>query len=175
MVYTPTRNLLTPRVIPDNLLTYCLDGTRQRDALDWALGSSSAATYKLIKKFSASVANRTTPVFPSIAFAEDSDAQDVSGDVIPGAYSVTFEISIQNANPDTAVTQSRVYQKAFASMMLNCPAATIGENTGGTVGATTVQLIEIGFDQIKTNEKQNDFLQQFQIRLTISLTGSAYA
>ena len=174
MVYTPTRNLLTPRVIPENLLTYCLDATRQRDALDWALGSSSAATYKLIKKFSNSVANRTTPVFPSIAFSDDEDSQDVSEDTIPGVYIVMFEISIQNASPDTAVTQARVYQKAFSSMMLNCPAATLGANTGGTAAATLVQLIQHNFEQIKTNEKQNDFLQQFQIRLTISLSGSAY-
>jgi hypothetical protein len=55
-----------------------LDATRQRDALDWALGSSSAATYKLIKKFSASVANRTTPVFPSIAFSDDANYNTIT-------------------------------------------------------------------------------------------------
>lgn len=171
MTWTPTLAILTPRAIPVNLLTYVTDATRQADALTWA-GDGSL---KLIKKFSNSVANRTVPVFPSIAFSDDNDAQQLSEDVINAAYSFTFEVSIQNADPDTAVTNARVYDKALRSMIVNCPAATMAASTGGTVAAATILTIETGFEPIKTNEKQNDFLQQFQIRVTVLLSGSRYA
>jgi hypothetical protein len=171
MAWTPTLNILTARVIPVNLLIWIIDDTRQRDALDWALGSSSAATLPLIKTFSNSVANRTIPVYPSIAFSDDEDIQDFTGDTIEGAYSCIFEVSIQNTDPDNAVSGARVYAEALCSMMLNCPILASG--AGGTTAAAAIQSIEVGFMQIKTNEMQNDFLQQFQIRLVISLFGGS--
>jgi hypothetical protein len=172
MAWTPTLNILTARAIPVNLLTYVTDASRQADALSWALGGGSISGYRLIKTFSNSVANRTVPVYPSIAFSDDEDLQDFTGDTIEGAYSCIFEVSIQHANPDTAVTQARTHAKALCSMMVNCPEATLGANTGGTVAATKIQSIEVGFEQMKTNEMQNDFLQVFQIRTVISLTGA---
>lgn len=156
--------VITPRAVPVNLLTYVTDSTRQTDALTWA-GDSSL---KLIKKFSNSVANRAIPVFPSIAFSDDNDIQEFGEDVIQAAYSFTFEVSIQNADPDTAVTNARVYDKALRSMIRNCPDATIISGTGALPGASLI-TIETGFEPIKTNEKQNDFLQQFQIRVTYVL------
>lgn len=169
MAWTPTLTVLTPRAIPVNLLTYVTNTTRQTDALTWA-GDSSL---KLIKTFSNSVANRAVPVFPSIAFSDDNDAQEFGEDVIQAAYSFTFEVSIQNANPDTAVTNARVYDKALRSMIVNCPASTLGTDTGCVTGSATVAAIETGFEPIKTNEKQNDFLQQFQIRVTVTMAAPA--
>lgn len=164
MAWTPTLAIITPRAVPVNLLTYVTDSTRQTDALTWA-GDSSL---KLIKTFSNSVANRAIPVFPSIAFSDDNDAQEFGEDVIQAAYSFTFEVSIQNADPDTAVTNARVYDKALRSMIVNCPDATIISGTGALPEASLI-TIETGFEPIKTNEKQNDFLQQFQIRVTYVL------
>lgn len=169
MTWTPAKKIINAGVIPDNLMTYCLDATRQREALDWALGSSSAATYKLIKKFSASLANMTTPVYPAIAFSDDNDAQDFTEDIVPAAYSGTFEGSIQNANPDTAVTQAKIYRKAFCSMIANCPDSTLIANTGALSGAV-LNTMETGFDPIWGHKKRkNDFLQRFQIRVTYVL------
>ena len=168
MVWTPNRAIISARAIPENLLTYVTDATRCRDTLDWALGSSTASTYKLLQKYTTSVLARSTPVFPSIAFQDDTDGQDLSGDNIVGIYSVLFEVSIQNASADTATTQARVYSKAIKSMIANCPVSTL---TSGT-GATNAQVLslETGFLPIKTNEKQNDFLQQFQVKAGISIT-----
>lgn len=171
MTWTPQKAVITARAIPENLLTYITDATRCRDALDWALGSSSAATYKLLQKYTTSVLARSTPVFPSIAFQDDTDAQDLSGDVIQGAYSLTFEVSVQNTSPDNALTQARVYEKAITSMMVNCPVATL--IAGAAAITATYEALEVGFLTIKTNEKQNDFLQQFHVRATISISTGA--
>ena len=93
--------------------------------------------------------------------------------MIQAAYSFTFEVSVQNADPDTAVTNARVYDKALRSMIVNCPSSTLGTNTGAVSDTATVQTIETGFEPIKTNEKQNDFLQQFQIRVTVTMEAAA--
>ncbi len=164
MTWTPTLKTIKARHVADNLAAYILDATRQADAYTWAGGTGQ----KLIKKFSASVANRTTPVYPALAYSDDNDAQDFTTDIIRAAYSVTFEVSVQNSNPDTAVTQAQVYRDAIVSMIVNVPPATLITNTGALTGAV-LDSIETGFDPIKTNDAQNDFLQQFQIRVTYTL------
>lgn len=166
MTWSPSRQIITARAIPENLLTYITDATRCGDALTWAGGTG----YKLLKKYTTSVLARTSPVFPCIAFQDDTDDQ-AFGDQIIGAYSVTFEVSVQNANVDTALTQARIYEKAIASMIVNCPFSTLAANTGAV--NALVEGIEVGFLPIKTNEQQNDFLQQFQVRVLISITMGA--
>ncbi len=169
MAWTPTKAIITPRAIPENLLTYVTDSTRQTDALTWA-GDSSL---KLLKKYNSHVFANTTPVFPAIAFNDDNDAQDVSEDVIDGAYSFVFEVSIQTSTPDTAISQARTYDKAIRSMIVNCPAATIGANTG--YSSISILTIETGFERLKAHESQaNNFLQQFQIRVTMLITAGAF-
>lgn len=167
MAWSPTKAIITARAIPENLLTYVTDATRCADALTWAGGSS----YAVLKKYTTSALARTTPIYPCIAFEDDQDKQDLSGDLIEAVYSVIFELSIQNASADTATLKARIYAKAVSSMIVNCPTATLITNTGAVFGL--VEAIEVGFMPIKTNEKQNDFLQQFQIRTTISLTTGA--
>ena len=166
MAWTPTKAIITARAIPQNLLTWVTDADRQADALTWAGGQG----YKAIKTFSQSVANRTVPVYPAIAFSDDNDLQDFGDDLIAGGYSCVLEVSIQNANPDTAVTQARIYAEAIVSMIVNC--TTLSTDTGADL--VTIQQIEVGFEQIKSNEKQNDFLQQFQIRVTCTMHASMY-
>jgi hypothetical protein len=171
MTWAPTRAVITARAIPENLLTYITDATRCRAALDWALGSTSAATYKLLNKYTTSVLARSTPVFPSIAFSDDNDEQ-AGEDVLVCIYTAIFEVSVQNTSPDTAATQARVYSKAISSLMLNCPIATLISGTGATFGQVPHPPMT-GFLPIKTNEKQNDFLQQFQIRVVVNLDTGA--
>lgn len=118
------------------------------------------------------MANRTIPIFPSIAFSDDNDEQAFNGDIIEGLYSCTLEVSIQNASADTASTNARIYQKAICSMIANCPTSTLITNTGAT-NAVLLGL-ECGFEPIKTNDMQNDFLQVFQIRASYSLFDSQY-
>lgn len=163
MVWSPSFAVINARAIPDNLFAYF--ATNQADALTWA-GDSSL---KPIRKFSASVANRAVPAYPSMAFSDDNDAVDYSGTVLQGAYSLTLEFSIQNQDPDTAVTQARKYAAAFVSMIRNCPQATYASGTGAVADQSVIDSIECGFDPIRSNEKQNDFLQVFQIRVTYIL------
>lgn len=170
MTWTPALTTLNTRAVASNVLTYVADAARQGDAYAWA-GNSSL---KLIKTIANSVASRTTPFYPSIAFSDDNDIQNFEDDLIVAAYSFILEISIQNANPDTAVTQARTYAKAIVSMIRNCPLATFAASTGADTAATVIDTIEVGFEQIKTNEMQNDFLQQFQVRTTCRLSKAAY-
>jgi hypothetical protein len=63
-----------------------------------------------------------------------------------------------------------VYAKAVTSLIANCPSSTLLTNTGARPGATMLTL-EVGFLPIKTNEMQNDFLQQFQVKVGYALLG----
>lgn len=166
MPYTPTFTVLHTRAIADNLLAYV--ATNQADALTWAGGGS----LRTIKQFSNSVANRAVPVFPSIAFVDDTDAQSFDNDLVNAAYSVTFEVLTQHANPNTAVSEARTYAKMLLSIFRNCPVATWIADSGADQGY--IDSAEVGFAEIKTNDAQNEFMQEFQIRLTFQLTGSAY-
>lgn len=163
MAWTPTLAVIKTRGVAANLLAYITDGTRQTDAYTWA----GDAALRTIKTVSNSVASRTTPFYPAIAFSDDNDAQDFTNDIINAAYSCIFEVSIQNADPDAAVVQARKYAAAIASMIVNCPKATLTANTGAV--DASLNTIETGFEPIKTNEMQNDFLQVFQIRVTFTL------
>lgn len=169
MTWTPTFAVIKTRAVADNLLGYFTDATRQADAYSWA----GDGALKVIKTIANSVASRTTPFYPSVAFSDDSDAQDFGDDIITAAYACMFEVSIQNANPDTAVMDARKYAAAIASMVRNCPVATLITNTGAD--HATVEKIEVGFEPIKTNEAQNSFLQVFQVRVLCSLTLGAYS
>ncbi len=167
MAWTPNIAVLTARAIPDTLLTFF--ETNQADALTWAGG----ANLKKFKSFANSVIESRaakTPVYPSIAFLDDTDAQELSDDLIGGAYAFTFEVSIQNRNPDQAVTDARIYAKAICSMIANCEL-----KTGTGAVKAVLDRIEIGFEEIQSNEKQNDFLQVFQVRGTVQLLGSIHA
>ncbi len=167
MAWSPRTNIITARAIPDNLVTYCLDATRQRDALTWAGGT----TLKLIKTAQNSLAERDKPIYPCIAFANDEDAQDAE-DMITAVYPVTFELRIQNSDPDDAVTNARKYAKAFMSMLANCPISTLIANTGANSAA--MRTMETKFEPIKAHtERKNDFRQDVTIRSTFELHGVA--
>jgi hypothetical protein len=160
--WTPSYPVTNARAIAENLLAYF--EANQADALVWAGGS-----LKPLKKFSQSLADRTVPAFPSIAFSDDNDATDyATSTAAQGAYSLTFEVSVQSLNGDTATTQARRYSLAIVSMIRNCPKATLIANTGCI--QAVVDTIEIGFDPIRAHEnRKNDFLQVFQVRTTFIL------
>lgn len=160
--------VLTARAIPINLLAYFADEQTQEAALSDAGGNG----LPLIKTVSQTVANRMIPAYPSIAFLDDNDAKDYGGDTIQAAYVASFEVNVNSNNPDTAVSNARIYEAAIENMILNCPFATLTANTGATT--CNIQQLESGFDQIKVNDAQTDFLQTFQIRATWLLTAGAY-
>ena len=169
MTWAPTRAIVTARAIPDNILAYIVDADRQADVLTWA----GNGDLKLIKTFASSVGNRLRPVYPSIAFLNDEDAKDYAEDIISAVYRGTFEIVIQNSDPDQVVTNARVYAMAIESMILNCPNATVTVGTGASIAV--VETIQMVFDEIKTNEKQNDFFQPFNIRVSWLIHAGAYS
>jgi hypothetical protein len=168
MPWTPTYKIIKSRIIAANLLSYF--ATNQVDAILWAAGSA----LRPFQTISNSVANRTTPLYPAIGFVEDADAQGYTDDLIPAAYSVQFEVLVQNSDPSNAVIEARSYEAAIKSMIRNCPPATVAANSGADVNATVLESIETQFDEIKSNKMQNDFLQSFQIRAIYRLSTSAF-
>jgi hypothetical protein len=166
MVYSPELHNIYSRAVVDNLFGYW--ATTQADALTWA-GDGSL---KAIKKFSDSVANRSVPVFPAASFSDDSEAVDYAGDVITALYQPAFEFMVTNSDPDEAVRQSRIYAKAFTSMILNCPKTTLLASTGATV--SILEDMTVAFDPIRADEEQVDFMQLFQIRPTFRFTAGAF-
>lgn len=169
MAWEPTNNVITARAIATNALDWLTDATRQAEALTWA---DNTVSLKPILTYANSTAQRAVPVYPAIRFSDDNDLQDIGNDLIEAAYTFTLEVAVQSKVADTAVTNARVYAKAIVSMIANCPPSTLGANTGSTL--VLVQTIETGFDPIKAGNgglAQNDFLQEFQIRIGCSING----
>jgi hypothetical protein len=127
---------------------------------------------KSIARFENSRANVNDPVYPAILFSDDNDVVDYVPSLPVAAYSCVFLVMVQNADAAMAVTNARSYAKAIASMIRNCPVATVSANAGVTANLTVLERIEIGFDQIKTNDAGTDFMQQFDIRVVYQLEGS---
>src|SRR5438445_311569 len=126
MVYTPARSIITARAIADNLLEFITTPDTQDAALIWAGG----VNYKHLKPLPSSIIDRTRPVFPSIAYLDDNDLQDLTEDIISGGYSLTFECSIQDTDPDRAVIKAKVYAKMVMSLIVNCPDTTLIAHVG---------------------------------------------
>lgn len=167
MPWTPEAGTIDARAIVANLLTYFQ--TNQSDALLWAHGSA----LKDFQQFADSIANRVTPVFPSIAFKRDSTKSNADGDLVETEYSLVFEMVIENQSPTLAVSQGRSYAKAVASMILNCPNSTLLTNTGAVTGV--VSELADNFQEIKANDMQNDFFQEIEIGVTYSLVRGLHA
>jgi hypothetical protein len=165
MAWTPTYSILAPRAIASNLLAWF--STNQTEAILWA---NAGTALRPLKSIADALADPSNPVFPALQFLDDNDAADYSGDQGIGSYSVTFECMVQSAVPATAIQEARVYDKAIKSMIRECPDATLLSNSGAV--AINLQTIEGGFDPIKTNDLQNDFLQVFQVRAVFLLAGS---
>lgn len=162
MAWTPAYGVINARAMVGNLLTYFQ--TNQAAALTWAHGSA----LKSFQQFADTVANRATPACPSIAFKRDSTKWDADGDIVQVEYSVVFEVVVENPSPSTAVTQGRSYAKAIMSMILNCPTATLLTGTGANT--VLVDSMADNFQEIKSNDMQNDFFQEFEVGVTFALT-----
>lgn len=161
MVWTPQFSIIKARAVVPNLLTYFQ--AHQADALLWAYGSA----LKPFQQFSDTVANRSAPVFPSIAFKRDSSRTTYGNDTQLTEYSVVFEMVIENQAPNLATSQARAYRDAVISMITNCPDATLGANTGCLKPMITE--VADNFDEIQANAPKNDFFQEIEIGTTISL------
>lgn len=163
MTYSPTLVILTPRAIALNLLGYF--ASTQADALTWA-GNGNLIP---IQEFAASVGNRSEPVFPYIATETDEDAVIYGGDSIDSLYRVQFELVIENPDPNAATANAKIYAKAICSMILNCPPATLGANTGADGHDIRCREIITGFEPIGTNDAEDDFFQEVKIRAEFTL------
>jgi len=168
MAWVPAHAIINARAIAANLLTYF--ETNQADALAWANGGTGLKSFQRIEN---SIGNLNEPFYPAIMFNQDNDVADYTDELVAGAYTVTFELMVTNSDPNTAVTQARVYEAAVKSMIRNCPQSTYTANTGALASGAVLNTLEAGFDPIKSNETRNDFMQQFQIRATFTLTASA--
>jgi len=170
MAWTPTRAILTPRAIPDNVLDYITDDARQEAALIWAGGSG----LKKLKTSADIRANPKLPEYPMVEYTDDNDEQSFVEDMIPGVYSFVLKFWIQGSDIDTVIANARCYSKAVMSMILNCPESTLKAGTGCTV--ITVENMLTGFDFLKFRDGKmlKDCMQVFEIKTTVSLIGSAF-
>lgn len=166
MTWAPTKRVLTSRALAVNLLDYVI--ANQEAAYAWA----GNGNLKLIKTPSQSLANRAVPTYPSIAFANDDDATNYTNDTIPAAYNVAFELLIEGPDADAVVIDARIYVKAILSMIVNIDHATLIADTGAV--EAILNTISTIFESIKTNEKQNRFLQTVEVKSLYRLVGGAY-
>lgn len=174
MAWTPTRATLNPRAIAENLLTYCLDADRQESAIRWA---NNDTPLRNINRVSDIKANTNAAPYPAVEFSDDNDEQEFGDDIIACVYTVTFDFGVQATTTAEAVSMARIYDKAFKSMMLNCPTSSLESGVGAVAGTAQIVNIQTGFLPIQAGNQGkavNDFLQQFQMRVIISLVGNAH-
>jgi len=166
MSWTPTGKVINTRLIAANILTFI--AANQVEALAWT--NATLIPFQDIKD---SVANRTNPVYPSIALRDDNDEGSYDGDFLQIAYRATFEAVIENPNPSIAVQNARLYNLALCSMLKNMTLTDL--KTGiNNVSSIDLKTMETGFDEIKANPQQNSFAQFFEVRVTYQIIGAAY-
>lgn len=166
MAWTPTQKVITARAIPATLLSFF--ETNQEDAFAWA-GRPGLKTFGLFANNVIEARRAQKPIYPAISILGDGDAQTFGDDVLTAAYQCTFQLHIVGSSPDDVVTDARAYAQAVCSMIANCP---LEANTGAT--KAVIDSLEIEFDELGSNEKQNEFLQLVQIRVVVQLTGSMH-
>lgn len=168
MVWSPTIAVTESRAIAENLLTFF--EANQADAILWANGSA----LRPIQRFENSVANRNLPVYPAVTFIQDVDETVYDEDIEASIYTVNFLLMVTGPVPATVVSEARKYTKALESMIVNCPAATLGANTGAVTGTVKAARPESQFNEIKTNGLNNDFMQEVVISVKVQLVSSHY-
>jgi hypothetical protein len=173
MAWTPGKNTLNPRVMAENILTYCLDATRQDDAIKWA---NSNTSLRLVNRVAVIKLDPSLSPYPAVEFSDDNDEQEYGDDMIACVYVATFDFGVQSTTAAQAVTDARIYDKAWRSMIVNCPASTLAANTGAVVATAQVVNIQTGFLRIQAGNQgtaTNDFLQAFEMKVMIALTGGS--
>lgn len=168
MVWTPEFTVIDATTIGENLLAYIM--TNQRDALDWAGGT----TLKLLQPVSIKVTDPTVPMLPSIGIENETEEPvDDNGDVIDTIYSVTFEIWTEDSAPEAVIANAKRYKKALVSMVQECPTSTLLSGTG------SVQIPDrlrpaIDFPAVRSFENEMHFFQNFQIRASFKVSAGLW-
>jgi hypothetical protein len=169
MPYPVHHAALNAPAIADNLMAFFKANQVQ------GLAAVGGSALKPLAEFSDTVANRTQTAYPAIAFRTDNDATDHTEDVLVGAYSVTFEMMVENPTPAEAVRQGRIYVRAIKHMIVNIPDSDLIANTGALANTSSLYSLESGTDPIRANEDQTDFLQILEVKAAFVIRASAYA
>jgi hypothetical protein len=157
MVWSPQFTVLDATTIADNLLAYIL--ANQAAALTWAGGT----TLKELRPASVKITDPDAPMLPSISIESESERpEDSGGDVITTIYTATFEIWVESADPDTVTATAKIYKRALASMMQECPNATLMADTDG-VGIEHRLRPIVEMPAMRTTDNEGHFFQSFQI------------
>ena len=167
-MWNPAEQIIDTRYLGRNILSFV--SANQTEALNWA---NDGTDLKPFKQFSESVINRAEPIFPSLAILSERNATDFAGDIIASAFEITFEAMITGTVPADLPLLAKKYKHALESMLLNIPAASILMNAQ-TVTSFRVDSIETDFDEIKTNDMRNSFMQMFQTKVVYVLYTGAY-
>lgn len=159
MTWAPKKQIIDTRFIGRNILSYV--SANQVEALNWA---NDGTDLKSFKQFSESIANRANPIFPSLAILSDGNAMAFDSDVLKSGYEITFEVMISGTDAPNLPLLARKYKHALESILLNISRENLLQDT--TIRDSQVSSIETQFDELKTNEMQNSFLQMFQTTVT---------
>ena len=159
MSWTPRNKIIDTRFIGRNILQFVKDN--DEDALNWANGGTNL---KEFQQFSESIANRSKPIFPSVAIVADSNATNFDSDLLASGYEITLEVMVHGAVAADVPLLARRYKHALESLLRNIPSGTLLTGTS-TVLDSRVSSIETQFDELKTNDMQNSFLQMFQTKV----------
>lgn len=170
-VFMPVVNILHARAIAANLEAYF--ATTQAAAILWANDNTAM---KPLVSFTESVANPDEPIYPAWRFAEDADTQGRGeGDMIAGGYTVAFELMITAKDPQTAITNARIYAKAFTAMIGNCPNDVLVDGSGIGEGNLAHTNIDVIFQSMQADESRKRFLQTVVLRTDFIYSAGLHA
>jgi hypothetical protein len=167
MVWSPQFTVLDATTIADNLLAYIL--ANQAAALTWAGGT----TLKELRPASVKITDPDAPMLPSISIEGDSERpEDDGGSTITTIYTATFEIWVENADPDAVRADAKKYLRALKTMMQDCPNATVIANTDAGVIEDRLRPI-VEMPPMRSTENETHFFQSFQITAGFRLIAGA--
>lgn len=169
MAWTPKINVVDLTPVIDNLLAYI--EANQTDALAWAHGGPGLDDFAAIYPNASGWLRSLYPYLMVLTHAdrgEEGTDEATADEMAVSVLSIRFEVVI-TGTADELPEQSKEYDQALRSMLMNIPAATL---TNGCMTLTRVvppALPSSVYDVLRPGIKPTQFMQIFQTVMEYTL------
>lgn len=166
MAWTPKINVIDARKLDANILAFI--EANQVEAMIWANGG---IVLKVFQQLSNSIANRSKPIYPSLAIFSESTATQFDGDILRCVYQLRIESVIYSNVAAEAAGLSKIYGHALESMLGNVTGAVL---TGGAASMTaSLERLDTNYTDLKWTKGTSNFYREIETRATYSIQGQA--
>lgn len=162
MPWRPTTQVLDPRKIKNNILSFIADN--QSDALKWAAET-------LVPIFYLHKTPTNVTAFPACSAIQVSHNTKWVNDILIIDFSIVFEAAVIHGDRNILADRALQYSMALESMLMNVPETTFQNHS--TIDITSTAMgVETQFDV--QGKYKNQFIEVFQTKPTWIIEASAY-